>query len=67
MLKLQVVINDGVEMMLEMSEKAELAGMTIATTKLVGEIIPGAELAGGGWREEECWWGNSPCKMRRRR
>ena len=43
MLKLQVVINDGVEMMLEMSEKAKLAGMAFPGAELAGKINPGAE------------------------
>ena len=60
MLKLQVVINDGVEMMLEMSEKAELAGMAFPGAELAGKINPGAELAGGKLAGGEMTVGSQP-------
>ena len=60
MLKLQVVINDGVEMMLEMSEKAELAGMAFPGAELAGKINPGAGLAGGRLAGGEMTVGSQP-------
>ena len=60
MLKLQVVINDGVEMMLEMSEKAELAGMAFPGAELAGKINPGAELAVGRLAGGEMTVGSQP-------
>ena len=58
--QLQVVINDGVEMMLEMSEKAELAGMAFPGAELAGKINPGAELAGGRLAGGEMTVGSQP-------